>query len=123
MRRMTDRQSFMFSLSISLEAEDGLTTAEILNMEDQLAVSGRTEDEAVENARRLFMATVDDAMARGASIQFSTGQQPIALDIPIWQAPRFFHILEAHLNQEADEEDQEWLNIPLAQIFKPQHAE
>lgn len=112
MRGISERKSLMFSLATRTEAEgDGLYAAEIAGMEDQLAASGRTPEEALENARLLFMATADDALRKGASISFATGQQAIALDIPIWQAPKFFHLLESKLNEQADVEEHAWLQI------------
>lgn len=111
MRELNDKQSMMFSIAVRVEREGDFFAATILNMEEHLAATGRDEGEALANARLLFRATVDDAFARGISIQFSTAQAPITIDLPVWMAPKFFHILEQKMLN-ADREDSPVWAIP-----------
>jgi hypothetical protein len=114
MRGIGEKQSLMFSVAVRVEREGDFFAACILNMEDQMAATGRDEDEAFENARLLFTATVDDAIKAGASIQYATGQDAITLDLPIWMAPKFFHLLEQKL-MENDTEVPQWISIPASE--------
>lgn len=114
MRALGEKQSLMFSLRVCAEPEDDFFAAFVVGMEDHMAASGRTTDEAIANAIILFRATVDDAIKNGMSVNFATGQTPVTLDIPIWMAPKFFHLLERKLmNDETDIE--QWWSIPTSE--------
>jgi hypothetical protein len=114
MRGLDDKRSLVFSIVVSVESEGELFAATVMAMEDQMAAYGRTEEEAADNARLLFKATVDDALARNASISHATGQHAITMEIPISDAPKFFHFLERRmLADEAQLED--WIAISVVQ--------
>jgi hypothetical protein len=112
----------MFSVAVQIERENELFAATVANMEDQMAATGRDEDEALTNARLLFMATVDDALERGASIQFATGQEAVTLELPVWMAPKFFHLLEQKLMEGEEDEYDKWVSIVAAPAVSA-HAE
>ncbi|HEY0875585.1 MAG TPA: hypothetical protein VGD94_19060 [Vicinamibacterales bacterium] len=121
MRGIGEKKSLMFSVAVRVEPEDGLYAAWVINMEEQMAAMGETEEEAVANAQMLFMATVDDALRRGVSIQYVTGQEAIALDLPIWMAPKFFHMLEQKLME--DDTDIQWVSIAATTQHEMAHVE
>lgn len=122
LREFAQGQSFLFAVKMTVE-EDGpdLFAATVAGMEDQMAAMGRTVDEAVQNARFLFMATVDDAIAKGISIEFATENQPITLNISLKDAPKFFHLLESKL-AELESQDN-WLRLPQQPVLQEQHTD
>lgn len=124
MRGISAKQSLMFSVAVEVEREGDYFAAALCKMQDHMAATGRDLDEAIQNARLLFMATVDDAMEKGLSIEYATGQAPVTLDLPVWMAHKFFHSLEQALSKaDAEDDDEPWRFIPADEIGALQAAD
>jgi hypothetical protein len=119
MRGIDDNQSFLFNVPVRVEEDEpGLFGASVTTMSGQMAASGRSSQEAFENAVLLFCMTVDDAIKRQISIHFATGVQPLTLQVKMKDAPKFLHLLESKL-AEFDKEET-WLRIPPEAITEHQ---
>ena len=90
-------------------------------MADHMAAMGHTADEAADNARALFMATVDDAVEQRTSIAFAIGFNPVTLNVSLQDAPRLFETLNTALTEHGEHDD-EWLRIPAAVLANQEHA-
>lgn len=122
MRGIGEKKSLMFSLSLAIEQEGEYFAASISGMDDQMAATGRTTEEALHSARLLFMMTVEDALAEHRSISYATGQEPITLDLPLSEAPKFFHLLTREL-MKRETEIPDWLAISTSDSTQLERAE
>jgi hypothetical protein len=122
LRGYDDKQSFLFSVQVVIEEDDhGLFGATVAGMEEHMAAMGHSADEAADNARALFMATVDDAIDQKTSIAYAIGFNPVTLNVTLKDAPNVFAALAtAALAKEKD--DDEWLRIPGAVLSDQEHA-
>jgi hypothetical protein len=121
MRRIDDNQTLLFSVPVAVEeTSDGLFESCVASMRDQMIGGGESSDEATGHALSLFMATVDDAIERGMSIHYCTGVQPLTLDIPFKDAPRFLHLLEQMEN--TGNEPNQWALVRKITNTTPEHS-
>jgi hypothetical protein len=112
MRGIDEHSSLLFAVPVTVEEDEpGLFGAVVKGMEDLMAASGRTPEEASENARLLFMATVDDALARKISVQFVTGLPAVTVNVPISKAPQLFALLESEMTKREGQHQASWLRI------------
>ena len=112
-------KTFLFHVEVILEQDaPGLFGAVVAGMEDTMCASGASPEEAEEQARLLFMDTVDDAMASGVSLSFAIGNSDYRLlNVPITEAPRIFAELN-QINDEPDEDDGRWILIPPQELMQ-----
>lgn len=122
LRGFDDTQSFLFNVQVVVEEDEpGLFAATVAGMEDHMAAMGHSADEAADNARALFMATVDDAIHQKTSIAYAIGFNPVTLTVTLKDAPKVFAALDA-VRMKGGGGDDEWLRIPPAVLGDQQHA-
>jgi hypothetical protein len=124
MRGINEHSSLLFAVPIIVEEDEPeLFGAAVIGMHDRMGASGRTAHEAFENAKLLFMATVDDALARGSSSEFATGVSAITVKVPISKAQGFFDLLESELAKHEDRQVGGWLSLPSVASATEHHTE
>jgi hypothetical protein len=123
MRGTSKTHSLMFALSVVVEPDGDLFSATVTNMDQQMAAIGRDEDEAFNNALTLFRATVDDCLRDGFSVQYATGQKPLTFNVPVFDAPKFFHLLEQQIHAEPDLDEEDWLALTGHDVMSDHHAD
>lgn len=124
MRGIDRHSSLLFVVPITIEEDEpGLFGAAVDTMKDRMAASGRTPEEAADNACRLFRGMVDSSLARKVSIQFATGLQAMPLKVPISEAPKVFALLD-EIDAIEEEQETNWLRLfPLGIPETEHHAD
>src|SRR5262245_51270585 len=87
MRGLDERSSLLFAVIVSVEEpEPGLFEGAIGGMENRIVASGTSPEIAVEHTLLAFMATADDALESGASVEHATGVPSTHVKFPVSMA-------------------------------------